>query len=81
MTDTADGADTLGDVTRDEIARALMGDFGQNKRGDLDLNPDVRLRITSYNVCYTKLLRRSRVSITIMPPVRMKALSLAAAAS
>jgi len=30
-------------VTRDEIARALLGDFGANKRGDLDLNPDVRL--------------------------------------
>jgi 8-oxo-dGTP pyrophosphatase MutT (NUDIX family) len=43
MTDTADAADALGDVTREEIARALMGDFGQNKRGDLDLNPDVRL--------------------------------------
>jgi len=37
------GAPSLAPVTRDEVARAVMGDSGAGKRGDLDLNPDVRL--------------------------------------
>jgi 8-oxo-dGTP pyrophosphatase MutT (NUDIX family) len=37
------GAASLAAVTREEVAQALMGDYGSDKRGDLDLNPDVRL--------------------------------------
>lgn len=36
-------ATSLEAVSKEEVSLALSGDFGSNARGDLDLNPDVKL--------------------------------------
>lgn len=43
MSEQTDDANPLANVTRDDVLRAVIGDFSAGGRSDLDLNPDVRL--------------------------------------